>query len=239
MTTSFLQSFRLLIKGNIYNFSEIRKKYYVNNEIDHNIFKDLKDIDLVLIDNETKSIKEFYKGSIIGINGPGLNTLFFSNKNFYLHLNCMQNNVNNISQTNSSRSGKTTTLFEKNNNLYAIIEKINFGLNTIRLVMILQFKKLSFQGDNFLDNCECLFQKNQKSVQYYFDNVCVSIKEDKEKSYLTYREGFYWNPTDFGLITPKLYIYHLLQVYFLITKIKSLKSKDIQRKVFNLLINLN
>jgi hypothetical protein len=73
------------------------------------------------------------------------------------------------------------------------------------------------------------FHRKRKIIQ------SITLDFDVNTSGLESKDIPYWNPKDFNLPIPKLYIYHLLEIYFLITKIKSLKSKDIQRKVFNLL----
>jgi hypothetical protein len=75
---------------------------------------------------------------------------------------------------------------------------------------------------------------------YYFDNLCIRInlnlgKEEIINKNIKYSDCMYWNPSELNLPFPKNYECKLLLVYFLIKNIKQITSKDICRKVFNIL----
>jgi hypothetical protein len=99
---------------------------------------------------------------------------------------------------------------------------------------------------NIFKNYQKIFAKQSDSLLYFFDNfgimlndeieMFLDMKDDKFEDYRkSVEKGFYWNPIDYYLPVPKPYIDRLLYIYFLIRNIRELKSKDIQRKVFNLL----
>lgn len=104
------------------------------------------------------------------------------------------------------------------------------------------------------------YTKNKSYVFYKFDNIIIIDDEKGDNLYNSYVEHVkseeiekyepyignntlyfsqeivpFWNPKIFRFKTPKVLLFYLSQLYFLISNIKPLKSKDMQRKVFNIL----
>jgi hypothetical protein len=136
----------------------------------------------------------------------------------------------------------------------------SFDFNTINNIIyqpnfknILNDYKILYQNNNkfkiysfdsfyiIIENSkEYLIENKENVLEFYEKQILtpenIDIKNYYMKQYNKLIEkGFYWNPKDYYLQIPKFYIYHLLHIYFLIRNIKELKSKDIQRKVFNIL----